>query len=194
MVRPIRGSPPSAPSLCWPASASAATSIAGPSRKLPASPANISRERSSRSSGSSPAHACRRNASRSPGERSSANCSRLSSCFQRSEFIACPDGQFAVEPEFGGAPVAPDCDERYFEHFGRLFHAESAKEAHFDDLHFAWIEPPQRVHRVIERDEVGGPVAAHQSRLFQRNMLRFAPAFRVMPPRMVHQDAPHQLG
>src|ERR1035441_4852313 len=25
-------------------------------------------------------------------------------------------------------------DGRYFEHFGRLFHAESAKEAHFDDL------------------------------------------------------------
>jgi len=30
-------------------------------------------------------------------------------------------------------------------------HAESTKEAHFNDLRFGWIEPRQPVHRVIER-------------------------------------------
>src|SRR5216684_9068899 len=105
--------------------------MAGLFRKLPASCCDISRERTSRSSASSPAHACRRNASRSSGGRSSTNCSRLSTCFHRSESIAGPAPQFAIEPRLGGAPVAHHGDGRNFEHLGSLFHVESAKKAHF---------------------------------------------------------------
>src|SRR5439155_11803457 len=148
---------------------------------------NVSRDRTSRSSASSPAHACSRNASRSSGGRSSTDCSSLSSCFHLSESIACPARQLAVEPNLGGAPLAPHGNRRYFEHFGRLFHAEAAKEAHFDDLHFTRIEPRQRVHGVIERHQVRGPVAAHHSRLFQGDMLPSATAFNGMAPRMFHQ-------
>src|SRR5271166_4511678 len=134
MVRPISEPPPSGVLLfCPEAIARAATSIAGLSRKLPAACCDASRERTSRSSASSPPHACRRNASRSSGRRSSADCSRPSICFHRSESIGCLARQFAIEPGLGGAPVAHHGDGRYFEHLGRLFHAEPAKEAHFYD-------------------------------------------------------------
>src|SRR5260370_39240713 len=125
--------------------------MAGLSRKLPASCCDISRERTSRSSASSPADACRRNASRSSGGRPSTDCSRLSTCFHRSESIGRPAGQFAVQPGLSRAPVAHHRDGRYFEHLGGLLYTKSAKEAHFDDLRFAWIEPRERVQAVIER-------------------------------------------
>src|SRR5271169_1471823 len=128
MVWPIREPPVSGVSLfCSRARARAAASIAGFSRKLPASCCDFSRERTSRSTASSPAHACRRNASRSSGGRSSADCSRLSTCFQRSASIGRPARQFAVKPGLGGAPVAHHGDGRYFEHLSRLFHAEVLK-------------------------------------------------------------------
>jgi hypothetical protein len=59
---------------------------------------------------------------------------------------------------FGGAPIAHHSDGRDFEHFGCLFHAEPAKEAHFDYLHFARIEPGERNHGIVERDNILGPV------------------------------------
>src|ERR1035437_10217386 len=172
MVRPIGKSLLSGAALprsrlCWRTRARAATSIAGLSRKLPACCCEVSREQTSRSSTSSPAHACRKNPARSACGRSSTDCSRLSTRFHRSEAIAHPARQFAIEPGLGGAPVAHHGDGRDFEHLGRFFHVESAKEAHFDDLHFAGIEPRQRVHRVIERHHVRGPVAAHHGRRLQ---------------------------
>src|ERR1035438_7944768 len=120
---------------CLGASARAATSIAGLSRKLPACCCDASSDRTSRSSASSPAHASCKNSARPPGGRSNAACNRLSTRRQRSESIGCPAGQFAIEPGLGGAPIAHDGDRRYLEHLRRFFHAESAKEAHFDDLH-----------------------------------------------------------
>src|SRR5271165_5950931 len=195
MVWPIREPPVSGASLfCSRARARAAASIAGLSRKLPASCCDFSSERTSRSRASSPAHACRRNASRSPGGRSSTDCSRLSTCFHRSESIARPARQFAVEPGLGGAPVAHHGDGRYLEDLSRLFHAESTKEAHFYDLYLAGIEPRQSVHRGIQRDQVRGPVAAHHGRLVQGNMLHAASPFQVLAPCVLNQNAPHQLG
>src|ERR1017187_9963648 len=141
MVRPTGESAPSgASSLRWCAIARAATSIAGLSRKLSACCCEASSDRTSRSRASSPAHEWLRKESRSPGARSNAACNRLSTRFHRSESIGCSAGQFAIEPRLGGAPIAHHGDGRHFEHFGSLFHAESAKEAHFDHLHFAWIE------------------------------------------------------
>src|SRR5271165_1722807 len=192
MVRSIREPPVSALSLlCSRARARAAASIAGLSRKLPASCCDFSRERPSRSRASSPAHASRRNASRSPGGRSSTDCSRLSTCFHRSESIDSPARQFAVEPGLGGAPVAHHSDGRHFEHLSRLFHTESAKEAHFDDLHFASIEFSQLIHCVVERNQIRSPVAAHDGRIFQRDVLHAASAFQIATPSMINQNAPH---
>ena len=70
--------------------ARAATSIAGLSRKLPASCCEASSDWTSRSSSASPAHAWRRNSARSPGGRSKAACSSLSTCFHRAESIPSP--------------------------------------------------------------------------------------------------------
>src|SRR5579863_3850211 len=128
---------------CW-ARDRAASSIAGFSRKLPACCCAVSRERTSRSRSSSAPHAFRRNASRSSGGRSNTTCSRPSTCFQRSESIGRAAAQFAVEPSLGGAPIAHHGDGRDFEHLGRLFYAEAAKETHFDDLHLTQIEQRQR--------------------------------------------------
>jgi hypothetical protein len=64
----------------------------------------------------------------------SSACSRLSTCFHRSEFIARPARQFAIEQGSGGAPVAHRGHGRYFERLGRLFHGEPAKKTHFHDL------------------------------------------------------------
>src|SRR5690242_8474305 len=155
MVCPIREtalSGASSPSRC--ARALAAASIAGLSRNLPACSSDVSSERTSRSSVWSPAHACRRNASRSSGARSSADCSTSSTCFHCSESISAPASEFAVEPSLGRPPVALYGDSRYLEHLGSLFNAESAKEAHFDNLHLAWIDPCQRVHCVVQHHQV----------------------------------------
>src|SRR5437867_149045 len=121
-------------SLILAAMARAATSIAGLSRKLPASCREASSDRTSRSSASSPAHACRKNSARSSGGRSNAARRSLSTCFQCSESIACPAGQFAIEPRFGGAPITHHRDRRYLEHLRRLFHAETAKYTTAPDL------------------------------------------------------------
>ena len=175
--------------------ARAATSIAGLSRKLPASCCEASSERTSRSSASSPAQACRRNAVALLGRTLQRRLQQVIDLFPSFGIHrSVPAGQFAIEPRLGGAPIAHHGDGRYFEHFGRLLHAESAKEAHFDDLHFARIEPRQRVHRVIQRYQVRGPVAAHHGCLFQGDVLHAASAFQVVAPRMFHQNAPHQLG
>src|SRR5208282_60008 len=195
MVRPI-GESSGFRSLsfccCW-ARDRAAASIAGLSRKLPACCCAVSRERTSRSRSSSAPHAFRRNASRSSGVCSNTACSRLSIFFQRSESIDRTARELSIEPGLGGAPVPHHGDGRYLEHLGRLFYAESAKEAHFDDLHLTRIEPRQRVHRIVERHQVRRSVAAHHGRLFQRNMLHAASSLQVMTPRMFNQNAPHQL-
>src|ERR1017187_4464999 len=194
MIRPIGKSLLSCVSLlCWRAIARAASSMAGLSRKLPACCCAVSRERTSRSSAWSAAHAFRRNASRSSGGRSSTDGNRLATCFHRSLSIPCPGHKLPVEPGFGGAPVAHHGDRRYFKYLSRLFHAESAKKTHFDNLHFARIELSQQVHGVIERHQIGKPFAAHHGRLVQGNMQHIAPAFQVMAPRVVNQNAPHQL-
>src|ERR1019366_5440915 len=175
------------------ARAPAATSIAGFCRNPPACSSDVSRERTSRSSASSPAHACRRNASRSSGGRSSTDCNTPSTCFHRSESIGGPASQLAVEPCPGRTPVALHGDSRYFEHFGSLFHAESAKKAHFNNLHLAGIDPRQRVHGVVERHQIRALIATNDGGLFQGDVLNATPAFQVVTPRMVYQYAPHQL-
>src|ERR1022692_1927276 len=180
--------------LCPRAMARAATSIAGFCRNLPACSSDASRERTSRSSVSSPAHADRRNTSRSSGGRSNADCRTSLTCFHRSESIVGPASQFAVEPGPGRPPVALHGNRRYFEYLGSLFDAESAKEAHFDNLHLAWVDPRQSVHGVVERHQVRVLVAFHQGCLVQRDVLHAASAFQVMAARMFHQNAPHQLG
>src|ERR1035437_7203573 len=199
MVRPIGKSALSCAALlgswlCPRARARAATSIAAFSRNPPARSSEASRERTSRSSVSSPAHADRRNTSRSSGARSSADCRTSLTCLHRSESIVRPASQFAVEPGPGRPPVALHGNRRYFEHLGRLFVAESAKEAHFDNLHLAWIDPRQRVHCVVERHHIRVLVAAHDNCLFQGDMLHSASAFQVVAPGMLYQNAPHQLG
>jgi hypothetical protein len=75
---------------------------------------------------------------------------------------------------------------------------ESAKKTHLDDLYLAWIETSQRVQRIIEGDKISawvrGSITAHDSDLFQRDMLHTRPALYVMATGMVHQYAPHHLG
>ena len=61
-------------------------------------------------------------------------------------------------------------------------------------MHFAWIDPRQRVHGVVERHQVRVLVAAHHGGFVQGDVLHAAPAFQVVAPRMLHQNAPHQLG
>src|SRR5260370_29009767 len=141
--------------------------MAGVSRNRCVSSSNLSRERASHSSASSPEHVCRRNASRSLGGCARTAWSRLSSCLHRSLSTDSISTQFPVKPNFGDAPITPHGGGRDFEDFSRLLHTESAKEAHLNDLHFAWIEMGQRVHRVIERHQVGLPVRAYPRSLVQ---------------------------
>src|ERR1017187_6390105 len=166
--------------LCPRAMARAATSIAAFSRNPPARSSDASRERTSRSSVSSPAQADRRNASRSSGGRSNADCRTSLTCFHRSESIVGPASQFAVEPGPGRPPVALHGNRRYFEHLGSLFDAESAKEAHFDNLHLAWVDPRQSVHGVVERHQVRVLAAVHHGCFVQRDVLHAASAFQVV--------------
>jgi hypothetical protein len=58
------------------------------------------------------------------------------------------------------------------------------------DWSTAWVEPRQRVHRIIESDQVH-ILTAHDGGLFQRDVLHASSAFQVVAPRMLHQDAPH---
>src|SRR5215469_1187513 len=175
------------------ARARTATSTAVFSRKLPASSCSISRERASRSKASSPAQARRRNASRSSGKRARADCRTLSSCFQRLESIGCPSGEFAVQPHFGDAPIPSHRNGRDFEDLGCLLDAEPAKKTHFDDQHFTRINSRQGVHRVVECDQILSPIGAHQGCIFKRNVRHATATFQVMPPCILHQNAPHYL-
>ncbi len=83
--------------------------------------------------------------------------------------------------------------ERDLQHLCRFLHAESAEETHFDHLHFAWIQPRERVHCVIQRHQVRSPAAVHDGCLFQRDLLQLTSALQVMAARMLDQNAPHQL-
>src|ERR1700730_12544915 len=102
--------------------------------------------------------------------------------------------ELAVEPRFGRSPVALDGDGRYLQDLSRLLHAEPAKKAHLDNLHFARIELRQSIHGVIERDQVRALILPDDRRLFQGNMPETPAPCQIMPPGVFHQDAPHQLG
>src|SRR5215471_14706503 len=162
--------------LCSPASACAASWMAGLSRKLPACSCDVNSERTSRSSAASPPQARRKNSPRLAGGCSSADWSRLSTCFHRSASIGGPAAHFPIEPSLRRAPVSHHGNRRYFEHLGGFFHAQPAEEAHLDHLHFAGIEPLPRVHRVIERYQICGPLAPHRGSLVQRNVLQHTSA------------------
>ena len=128
------------------------------------------------------------------GERSSTACNRPSTCFQRSLSIAAPACEFAIEPGFGRAPVAHDCHGRYLEDVSRFFHAESAKKTHFDNLNFTRIDLCQGGHRIVECYQIRILAATYHGRLVQGNMQHIAPTFQVTAPRMIDQNASHQLG
>src|SRR5215470_7614515 len=119
--------------------ACAATCIAGSSIKASAELSEPRSERTSRSSERSPAQASRRKASRSAGGRSSADWSRASTFFHVSGCIGA-SSEFAVEPEFGGAPVALYGDGGDVQDLGRFFDVEAAEKTHLDDLSLARVE------------------------------------------------------
>jgi probable HAF family extracellular repeat protein len=99
-----------------------------------------------------------------------------------------------VEPDSGGPPVALHRDGGHAEHFGRLFHAEPAEEAHFDHLHFAGIDTRQRVQGFIEGGETRILVSAHDGCLVERDVPHATSSFQIVATRMLYQDSPHQLG
>src|SRR5215471_3160883 len=120
--------------LCSPASACAASWMAGLSRKLPALSCEVKSERTSRSSSASPPQASRKNSPRSAGGCSSADWSRRSTCLNRSASIRGSAAHFPIEPSLRRAPVAHHGNRRYSEHLGGLLHAQPAEEAQLDLL------------------------------------------------------------
>jgi L-rhamnose isomerase len=59
-------------------------------------------------------------------------------------------GQLPVQPNLGGAPVAPDRDRRDLEHLRRLVDGEAAEKAQLDDLGFLGVDARELVQSVIE--------------------------------------------
>jgi len=102
-------------------------------------------------------------------------------------------GQLPVQPNLGGAPVAPDRDRRDLEHLRRLVDGEAAEKAQFDDLGFSSVDARELVQSIIEGDEVDGRVVAHDGGFVQRDVLHTAPTFEIVPSRALHEDATHQL-
>jgi len=103
-------------------------------------------------------------------------------------------GQFAVKPQARGSPIALYRNRGHFQHFGGFFHAQSAKEPHFDNLHFARVELEQSVHRIVKTHQIGILGAAYHCSLIQRDMLHAATAFLIPTARVFDQDASHELG
>src|SRR5438309_9030748 len=182
-----------AASFSWRASDRAATSKAGLSKKVSASWCEDNRERSSHSSVLSPSHTSRTKVSRSPGGCCKADCSSSSMRCHCSDCIGSSTAHFTVEPRLCGAPVAHHSDRRDIQHFGRLLDAEAAEETHLHNLHFTRIEPRQSSHGIIERHQIGTPLAVYNRHRFQRDMLQVAASFQIVSPGILHENASHQL-
>ena len=75
---------------------------------------------------------------------------RLSTRFHRAGSIGGAS-QFTIQPGFGCIPIAHHRSWRGFQHFRRLFNAESTEEAHLHDLHLALIDPGQLVEGVVQQ-------------------------------------------
>ena len=84
-------------------------------------------------------------------------------------------------------------DRGNLEHLGRFLQAEPAEEAHFDRAHFAGIESLQRVHGIVQGHQSRRLLSADQGRFVQGQVRHAASAFQIAAPRVVHQNAAHQL-
>jgi len=72
-----------------------------------------------------------------------------------------------MEPGFGDAPVAHDRDRRDFQDLGRLLHAEAPEVS---QLHHLTLPPghlSQRRERIIEGDQLRGPLLRDDGRFLQ---------------------------
>src|SRR5580698_924846 len=177
---------------CWVcATAAAATWMAGVSRKPCNRSCDLSRDSTSSRRAASCSHAWRRNWSRCSGEHCNVACSRLSTCFQRSALIGGSTRHLPVKPCPRGAPITHHRDRGNFEHLGGFFHAQSAKKTQLDDVGFSLIQTGKLVHGIVERHQVFSPVRGYHRGLLERQVWHARPAFEIMPPRVVHENAAH---
>src|SRR5215467_15901420 len=57
----------------------------------------------------------------------------------------------------------------------------------------SWIQRRQRGKRVVEFDEVAGPVCRWTDVVVQRYLKAAVPFLEPLPPRKIHKDAAHQF-
>src|SRR5215469_2557592 len=177
---------------CLCPTAAAATSIAGLSRKLPASSWEASTDRTSRSSSPSPRQAWRKNPSRSARGRSSTACRMLSIRFQRSGSIGRFALHFAIKPRPCGTPVPHHGYWRDLEHLRRFFHAQSSEKSKFHDSRLAGVKTGERLQCLVEHNQVLIPLA-HCGSIVERNVLHRCSPLEITAPGMIYQNPSHEL-
>ena len=100
-----------------------------------------------------------------------------------------------MQPRPRHAPVALDRAGRYAQCLRRLLHAEAGEEAQLDDPRLLRVEGGQPFKRLVEGDQVNLLSARHAHRLVERESdFRPAALLRPLHPRVVDEDAAHQVG
>src|SRR5687767_4966100 len=94
----------------------------------------------------------------------------------------------------GAPPFAADGVGRDLEDFGRLLDREAAEVAQLDDARLALVNLLQLDERLVERNQLAGPLVRQQRGLVERKRARAAAALLVAArARVVNQDAAHRL-
>jgi hypothetical protein len=93
-----------------------------------------------------------------------------------------------------GHPVAIGGGFRDPQRLSRFVNGQARKEAQFNDLALADIQPSQIVQGIVEGNQLQAALPRQIDGFIQRQHLRAAPAFiALLRPGVVHQDAAHHL-
>src|SRR5579862_9680037 len=170
-----------------------ASSMAEELVKRPSSCWASNESTSHRSSLSSP-QAESRSADRSGTAQSIADWTISSMCCQRSRCIGRQRSNFAAQPHFRVTPIACDCYRRYAQYFRRFFHGHAAEVSQLEHSALAGIERRQAFQRCVDRKQLFGAIVRKDSDIVQRYRRNTLATLRpIPPPRVVHQDAAHNL-
>src|SRR5713226_9352419 len=110
----------------------------------------------------------------------------------RSSSIAY-SAQLPQEPDLRHLPIAHDRFGRYLQDLGGLLHAESAKEAQFNNLTLSRVSRGQRRQRIVDSHQIRPGLPGHSERVINRDVAGAASSLDSVPrTSKVGQDAPHQ--
>src|SRR5713226_8353347 len=179
----------------WRARYSAATSIAGTSRKLSSFSCCARSNCTARRSASSSPQACSRKASLALFSSFSAESYKRSIFCQRSGSVQPLPAQLATQPILGHLPVAQHGVAGNLQDLSRFLDIETAEKAQFHHLALPRIHLSQSLERLIQVGEIQPLSFRPVQSLVQPKHRDLSASFQgAARPPPIRQDPPHRLG